>query len=435
MFNEIIICKMFSTFSFSLNNIDNLSKSESEIQDRFIPSRSTLEDLDQICVSKNKIISNHEISTENDENKYFSNILKDNLISKKDPNTNYQNLNFPSDKIILPKNYKEKTRHIDKTPFKVLDAPYLQDDYYLNVLDWSINNNLSVGLANSVYIWNYHNNLVNKLTYFDDYNIVSGLSWDKKSEKLSIGTLNGEVEIWDVQKNLKILNFEDHNERVGALSLIDNYFLTGSRDRRILFYDLRASYQGPQKIYQSHKQEVCGIKWSPNKEYFASGGNDNKLFVYSPKTTTPIMRKTHKAAVKALGWSEKHYNLLATGAGTADRHLRIWDLNKKKLVCEKDTGSQICNLVFSKLDNEIITSHGFSNNEINIWNLKSLDNVCKLTGHTSRVLYLAISPEGKYVVSGAGDETLRFWDLNYKDQIKIVNPNLNRNFFQPTGLR
>jgi cell division cycle 20-like protein 1 (cofactor of APC complex) len=147
------------------------------------------------------------------------------------------------------------------------------------------------------------------------------------------------------------------------------------------------------------------------------------------------MRKTHKAAVKALGWSEKHYNLLATGAGTADRHLRIWDLNKKKLVCEKDTGSQICNLVFSKLDNEIITSHGFSNNEINIWNLKSLDNVCKLTGHTSRVLYLAISPEGKYVVSGAGDETLRFWDLNYKDQIKIVNPNLNRNFFQPTGLR
>jgi cell division cycle 20-like protein 1 (cofactor of APC complex) len=30
-------------------------------------------------------------------------------------------------------------------------------------------------------------------------------------------------------------------------------------------------------------------------------------------------------------------------------------------------------------------------------------------------LYLSISPEGKYVVTGAGDETLRFWDLNYPE--------------------
>ena len=423
---------MFSTFSFSLNNIDNLSQCQINLQDRFIPSRSTLEDLDQIYEPKEKTTTNQKISTENDENKYFSNILKDNLYSNNP--TKQQNHIFQKDQIKLPKLFKEKSRNVEKTPFKVLDAPYLQDDYYLNVLDWSVNDNLSVGLANSVYIWNYHNNNVNKLTHFDDYNIVSGLAWDKKSEKLSIGTLNGEVEIWDFNKNKKILNFEDHNERVGALSLIDNYFITGSRDRRILFYDLRACNQGPVKIYQSHTQEVCGLKWSPNKEYFASGGNDNKLFVYSPKTTTPIMRKTHKAAVKALGWSERQYNLLATGAGTADRHLRLWDLNKKKLIFEKDTGSQICNLVFSKLDNEIITSHGFSNNEINIWNLKGLTNVSKLTGHSSRVLYLAISPQGRYIVSGAGDETLRFWDLNYKEQKKIGS-NFNKSFFQPMGLR
>ena len=52
-----------------------------------------------------------------------------------------------------------------------------------------------------------------------------------------------------------------------------------------------------------------------------------------------------------------------------------------------------------------------SNNEINIWNLKGLKNVSKLSGHNSRVLYLALSPDGKYMVSGAGDETLRFWNV------------------------
>ena len=34
-----------------------------------------------------------------------------------------------------------------------------------------------------------------------------------------------------------------------------------------------------------------------------------------------------------------------------------------------------------------------------------------LTGHTYRVLYLAMSPCGQNIVTGAGDETLRFWNV------------------------
>ena len=36
--------------------------------------------------------------------------------------------------------------------------------------------------------------------------------------------------------------------------------------------------------------------------------------------------------------------------------------------------------------------------------------VASLTGHTHRVLYLAMSPEADTIVTGAGDETLRFWN-------------------------
>lgn len=47
--------------------------------------------------------------------------------------------------------------------------------------------------------------------------------------------------------------------------------------------------------------------------------------------------------------------------------------------------------------------------------MKSLRKIGTLKGHTSRVLYMAISPDGKHIVTGAGDETLRFWDLGYKN--------------------
>ena len=46
-----------------------------------------------------------------------------------------------------------KARKINKMPFKVLDAPQLQDDFYLNLVDWSAQNVLAVGLNRSVYIW------------------------------------------------------------------------------------------------------------------------------------------------------------------------------------------------------------------------------------------------------------------------------------------
>lgn len=43
---------------------------------------------------------------------------------------------------------------------QVLDAPSLQDDFYLNLVDWSSQNVLAVGLGTSVYLWNASNSKV-----------------------------------------------------------------------------------------------------------------------------------------------------------------------------------------------------------------------------------------------------------------------------------
>ena len=40
-----------------------------------------------------------------------------------------------------------------------------------------------------------------------------------------------------------------------------------------------------------------------------------------------------------------------------------------------------------------------------------MKKVATLKGHTHRVLYLATSPDGSTIVTGAGDETLRFWNI------------------------
>jgi cell division cycle 20-like protein 1 (cofactor of APC complex) len=45
----------------------------------------------------------------------------------------------------------------------VLDAPALQDDFYLNLVDWSSHNILAVGLGNCVYLWNACSSKVSQL--------------------------------------------------------------------------------------------------------------------------------------------------------------------------------------------------------------------------------------------------------------------------------
>jgi cell division cycle 20-like protein 1 (cofactor of APC complex) len=79
-----------------------------------------------------------------------------------------------------------------------------------------------------------------------------------------------------------------------------------------------------------------------------------------------------------------------------------------------DSSLQVCNLIWSLTSHELVSTHGFSSttaqNQICIWKYPTLNMVASLTGHANRVLYLAMSPDGETIVTGAGDETLRFWN-------------------------
>ncbi len=52
--------------------------------------------------------------------------------------------------------------------------------------------------------------------------------------------------------------------------------------------------------------------------------------------------------------------------------------------------------------NEIVSTHGYSQNQIVVWKYPSMSKLATLTGHTLRVLYLAVSPDGQTIVTGAG---------------------------------
>jgi len=82
-------------------------------------------------------------------------------------------------------------------------------------------------------------------------------------------------------------------------------FFSGSRSGNIHHHDVRVSDHHVGTL-SGHSQEVCGLKWSPDGKYLASGGNDNVLNVWSgqmsPSTQSVVQPvhtfSHHLAAVK-----------------------------------------------------------------------------------------------------------------------------------------
>lgn len=306
-------------------------------------------------------------------------------------------------------NPRKQPRQVSKVPYKVLDAPELADDFYLNLVDWGSSNILGVGLGQCVYMWNSSSGKVVRLCELADDHVTS-VNWIQRGSHLAIGTYKGYVQIWDAERQHRLRTMIGHTGRVGALAWNEHILTSGSRDRTILHRDVRSADQWLRKL-TAHKQEICGLRWNQDDGQLASGGNDNKLMVWDRLNSEPTYKfNEHTAAVKAIAWSPHQRGLLASGGGTADRMIRFWNTMTGNMVQEVDTGSQVCNLAWSKNTNEIVSTHGYSQNQIVVWKYPSMTQVTSLTGHTFRVLYLAMSPDGQVIVTGAGDETLRFWN-------------------------
>jgi cell division cycle 20, cofactor of APC complex len=308
------------------------------------------------------------------------------------------------------------TRKLPDTPINILDAPGLMDDYYLNLVAWSDNNVIAVGLTNSVYLWNATNGTTTELCTLrgDADTHVSSVTWIEKGGKyLAVGSTSGGVQIWDVETQKLIRTMWGHTNRISALAWNNNIVSSGCRDAVIINHDVRiADHQIATLKY--HSGQVCQLAWSSDGSTLASGGNDDRVCIWDINArsyTKPRFNFTaHKAAVKALSWSPHERNVLATGGGSADRCIKFWNTQNGNMLNSIETSAQVCALTWNPHSKEILSSHGYGSNSLCLWKYPTMALV-KEFQNGARGLHLALSPDGGSVCVGSADETLRIWNI------------------------
>ncbi|KAG0475290.1 hypothetical protein HPP92_014976 [Vanilla planifolia] len=421
-----------AVFMPSLRNSSCNAPSFRQTGDRFIPDRSAM-DMDvahYLLTQPRKEKENNEVVSPAKEayrkllaETFLNNRSRILAFSKKPPTATEGMLTACYDSASTNQSKVARTkRYIPQSADRTLDAPDLVDDFYLNLLDWGSRNVLSIALGNTVYLWNASEGSPSELlTVEDDIGPVTSINWAPDGQHIAIGLNNSDVQLWDSSSDQLLRTLKGvHRSRVGTLAWNKSILTTGGMDGKIVNNDVRVRNHVVH-TYRGHQQEVCGLKWSGSGKQLASGGNDNLLHVWDLSMSSSNRGSNenqwlhrfegHNAAVKALAWCPFQSNLLASGGGGTDRCIKFWNTLTGACLNSIDTGSQVCGLLWNRNERELLSSHGFTENQLTLWKYPSMVKIADLSGHTSRVLYMAQSPDGCTVATAAGDETLRFWNV------------------------
>ncbi|CAO2045382.1 unnamed protein product [Urochloa humidicola] len=396
--------------------------------DRFIPDRSAMDmDMAHYLLTEPKKDKENEVVSPSKE--AYRRLLAEKLLNNRTRILAFRNKppepqNISAADTASSHHAKpaKQRRHIPQSAERTLDAPELVDDYYLNLLDWGSNNVLSIALGDTVYLWDASSGSTSELVTVDeDSGPITSVSWAPDGRHIAVGLNSSDVQLWDTSSNRLLRTLRGvHEARVGSLAWNNSILTTGGMDGKIVNNDVRIRNHVVQ-TYEGHSQEVCGLKWSGSGQQLASGGNDNLLHIWDVSMASSMPSAggnqwlhrldDHTAAVKALAWCPFQSNLLATGGGGSDRCIKFWNTHTGACLNSVDTGSQVCALLWNKNERELLSSHGFTQNQLTLWKYPSMVKMAELTGHTSRVLHMAQSPDGCTVASAAADETLRFWNV------------------------
>ncbi|NXT56730.1 CD20B protein, partial [Pluvianellus socialis] len=264
----------------------------------------------------------------------------------------------------------------------------LRNDYYLNILDWSLENLIAIAVGPAAHIWNGETlQAIESIDLNSSSKYISSLAWIKEGTCLAIGTSDGEVQLWDIETKKRLRNMFGHLSVVGALSWNHYILSSGSRLGSIHHHDVRVA-QHHVGTFCQNKQSICSLKWSVTNQLLASGSSDGILNIWPSDPgvklqSQPLKTIPHSSAVKAVNWCPWQPKVLATGGGMKDGILRVWDINCEKIIQSAATDSQICCLLWLPKTSELVTGQGLPGNQMKIWKYPMLINSSELYGKYS----------------------------------------------------
>jgi WD40 repeat protein/serine/threonine protein kinase len=261
------------------------------------------------------------------------------------------------------------------------------------------------------------------------------------------GSSDKTLKMWDLETCKWIRTMVGHTDAVTSVAITPDgrYAVSGSGDDTIRVWDLKTR----RGIHTMETYNVTSVAITPDGRYAVSGSTDKTLQMWDLETGRSISTMKVSSILFSLAITPDAKYLVS---GSKDRLLRVWEISFDKAfqaelrvvlpksfdekIKEEDVHAQAIRQAealykegnyrssFTVLydawedsgfsDKESI--RGLYSNLIKKGRIKGLA-ICfrfqkgLLIGHINQVTSVAITPDGRYAVSGSSDKTLRVWDF------------------------
>ena len=249
---------------------------------------------------------------------------------------------------------------------------------------------------------------------------ISKIYFNHEGNSFLTCSYDGNAILWDRKTGSKKYEIKNHANTINSaiFSRDDSLLLTGSFDNLSMLFD--ASNGIRIKTFEGHDGEIVEVNFDKEEKRFCTASMDLTSKIFDIETGQSIITlKGHDDVVFKAIFNNDSNRILT---GSYDKTCKMFDINSGEILFNfKEHSKEISNCFFNPKDNNIIISTSLDG-LTKIFDIRNGENSLKTFDDHSKkeILCADISSNGKYLVTGGGDNTINLYDLEKLEIYKIL---------------
>ncbi len=236
---------------------------------------------------------------------------------------------------------------------------------------------------------------------------VRAVAFTRDGTKLASGSEDETIRLWDVPNRSHLRTLTGHTSTIRSLAFSPdgNTLVSGSSDRSARLWDVATGTEKQQTL-QIHSMGISSVAFNNSGTRLAVGSSDDTIRLYAiPGYTREHTITANIEGVYDLTFSPTEDIIAAGGNNT----IRLWNINTgRQMFSYKAHTHYIETLTFSKDGKKMVS--GSRDGTIRVGSAKSLLTTKLYREQSGWITTIALNSDGTRFVSGSTDGTLLEWN-------------------------